>query len=128
MTFPLFVLCSVQILTRLSCHFGVYLSFSFRSPPLGTEQQTFQLVDDLLQLQSHSHPPVCIFLQFNTIICSISALSLNALCFLLASDYTNLTCFQTASHPGRKMFGFIFHLKYIILMFSFQINIYLQDM
>lgn len=43
-------------------------------------------------------------------------------------DYTNLTCFQTASHPGRKMFGFIFHLKYIILMFSFQINIYLQDM
>lgn len=43
-------------------------------------------------------------------------------------DYTNLTCFQTASHPGRKMFGFIFHLKYIILMFSFEINIYLQDM
>lgn len=85
-------------------------------------------MDDLLQLQSHSHPPVCIFLQFNAIICSISALSLNALCFLLASDYTNLTCFQTASHPGRKMFGFIFHLKYIILMFSFQINIYLQDM
>lgn len=43
-------------------------------------------------------------------------------------DYTNLTCFQTASHPGSKMFGFIFHLKYIILMFPFQINIYLQDM